>query len=281
MGNDKDLLNSQEIDTDEYMQQMEVCSPLMDIPVQSAIQVLQLPSGSRGLDAGCGIGLHIPFFANIIGPTGHVTGLDICPEFLIRASEITQKAGLSERVAFQEGDVRKLPFSDNTFNWAWSANCVGYGLIEPEPSLRELIRVVKPQGTVAILIWSSEQLLPGYPLLEARLRATTSGIAPFIKDKNPKLHFLRALGWFHGLGLKEPIAQTFAGSAHAPLTNDIREALRALIEMRWPSVQRELTPEDWAQYQRLCQRESPDYILNLPDYYAFFTYSLFRGRVVK
>jgi len=281
MGNDEDLLNPQELDTNKYIQQMEVTSPLMDIPVQSAIKALQLSSGSRGLDAGCGIGLHVPFFADIVGPAGHVTGLDICPKFLMRASEITQKAGLSQRVAFQEGDVRKLPFNDNTFDWAWSANCVGYGLIEPEPSLRELARVVKPLGTVAILSWSSEQLLPGYPLLEARLRATSSGIAPFIKDKNPKLHFLRALGWFHALGLKEPTAQTFAGSAHAPLSNDIREALSALIEMRWPNVQRELTPEDWAQYQRLCQPESPDYILNSPDYYAFFTYSMFHGRVVK
>ena len=33
------------------------------------------------------------------------------------------------------------------------------------------------QGRVAILAWSSEQLLPGYPLLEARLRATTAGLA--------------------------------------------------------------------------------------------------------
>lgn len=148
MGNDEDLLNPQETDTDKYMQQMEVTSPLMDIPVQSAIKALQLPSGSRGLDAGCGIGLHVPFFAKIVGPAGHVTGLDICPKFLKRASEIIKKAGLSQHDAFQEGDVRKLPFNDNTFDWAWSANCVGYGLIEPEPSLRELARVVKPQGQV-------------------------------------------------------------------------------------------------------------------------------------
>ena len=50
MGNDKNLRNPQEIDTDEYMQLMEVTSPLLDIPVESAIKALQLPSGSRGLD---------------------------------------------------------------------------------------------------------------------------------------------------------------------------------------------------------------------------------------
>jgi demethylmenaquinone methyltransferase/2-methoxy-6-polyprenyl-1,4-benzoquinol methylase len=36
---------------------------------------------------------------------------------------------------------------------------------------------------------------------------------------------------------------------------------------------------DRAEYQRLCKPESPDFILNLADYYAFFTYSMFRGVV--
>lgn len=281
MKNDKDHMVPQEPDTKTYMQQLAVTSPLMEPVVRSAIQALRLPLGSRGLDAGCGIGLQVLLLADAVGSIGHVTGLDIRPEFLVRAMEIVRDAGLSDRIAFQEGDVRTLPFDDDTFDWVWSANCVGYGLIEPEPSLRELVRVVKPKGRVAILIWSSEQLLPGYPILEARLRATSSGIAPFTKDKEPKLHFLRALGWFYGVGLKEPSAETFAGSARAPLSNDIRQALSALIAMRWPDVQSELSEEDWIEYQRLCLPESPDFILNLPDYYAFFTYSMFHGRVTK
>nr|QNO48966.1 hypothetical protein OEPDFBKK_00042 [Methanosarcinales archaeon ANME-2c ERB4] len=32
-------------------------------------------------------------------------------------------------------------------------------------------------------------------------------------------------------------------------------------------------------YQRLCLAESPEFILDLPDYYAFYTYSMFQGRV--
>jgi demethylmenaquinone methyltransferase/2-methoxy-6-polyprenyl-1,4-benzoquinol methylase len=53
----------------------------------------------------------------------------------------------------------------------------------------------------------------------------------------------------------------------------------ALLEMRWPGVQSEVSQEDWAEFQRLCQPESPDFILDLPDYYAFFTYSMFQGKV--
>ena len=75
------------------------------------------------------------------------------------------------------------------------------------------------------------------------------------------------------------MARTFAGGAYAPLSDDFRNALIALFEMRWPSVESELTPEDWSEYQRLCLPESPEFIIDHPDYYAFFTCSIFCGKV--
>jgi demethylmenaquinone methyltransferase/2-methoxy-6-polyprenyl-1,4-benzoquinol methylase len=158
-------------------------------------------------------------------------------------------------------------------------DCVGYAPIEPLPLIRELKRVVKPGGKVAVLAWSSQQLLPGYPSLEARINATSAGIAPFVKGKSPEKHFLRALGWFRDAGLEALTAQTFVGAVHAPLSDNVRAELLSLFQMRWPGVQSELIPEDWAEFQRLCQPESPDFILNLPDYFAFFTYSVFSGIV--
>ncbi len=269
-------------DTDAYLQSLVVTNPLVQPIHRSAIQALQLPFGSRGLDAGCGIGLQALLLAEAVGPAGYVTGLDLSPEFLVYAGEIVERAALSERISLQEGDVRELPFDDETFDWAWSADCVGYGpQLEPLPLVKELARVVKPGGTVAILAWSSQMLLPGFPLLEARLNATSSGIAPFTRGSRPESHFLRGLGWFRDAGLKELSIQTFAAGAHAPLSGELRRALMALLQMRWPGVESELSREDRVEYRRLCLPESPDLILNHPDYYAFFTYSMFRGRVAK
>jgi demethylmenaquinone methyltransferase/2-methoxy-6-polyprenyl-1,4-benzoquinol methylase len=258
---------------------LRVFNPLRDSILRSAVGALQLPSGSRGLDAGCGAGHPALLLAEAVGRDGHVTGLDVSPGLLAHAEKIVEEAGLSERVSFRQGDVSEIPFDDDTFDWAWSADCVGYAPLDPLPLVKELVRVVRPGGPVAILAWSSERLLPGHPLLEARLGATTAGIAPFLEGKRPELHFLRALGWFREAGLEQAEARTLVGDAQAPLTDELRSGLTALFEMRWPGVESELTVEDRAEYRRLCLPQSPDFVLDRPDYYAFFTYSMFWGRV--
>lgn len=249
--------------------------PILD----SAIRALKFSPGSRGLDVGCGIGSQTLALANAVQPGGHVTGLDISPTAIAFARESAEDSELAHYVCFQEGDMHDLPFERDSFDWVWSMDCVGYAPLEPLPLIRELIRVVKPGGIIAILAWSSQQFLPGYPSLEARISGTTSGIAPFVEGKSPHKHFSRALGWFRDAGREAPMALTFAGSVHAPLIDKVRSELLALFQMRWPAVQSELNPEDWAVFQRLCEPGSPDFILDEPDYYGFFTYSLMRGMV--
>ena len=266
-------------DTENVVETALLSQPLREPALRSAIKDLQLPSGSRGLDAGCGIGLQTVLLAEYVGSGGFITGLDMSQETIGYANDIVKKAGMSGRIAFREGDLNIIPFNDNTFDWAWSADCVGYIPADPLPMLKELARVVKPGGMVAIIAWSSEKLLPGYPLLEARLNATTSGMAPFLKGKNPELHFLRSLGWFDKAGFVDISARTFSGQIYAPLTDDIYNALVALFRMRWPGAESELAEEDRKEFLRLCHPESKDFILRHQDYYAFFTYSMFHGRV--
>ncbi|MBM4464163.1 MAG: class I SAM-dependent methyltransferase [Chloroflexi bacterium] len=250
--------------------------------IRSAIRALQLPSGSRGLDAGCGIGTHTLWLAEAVSPDGHVTGVDISPECLARAEEIVGSSELAEAVSFQYGDMNDLPFEDDAFDWVWNVDTLWpVGGKDPRPLVNELVRVVKPGGTLAILFWSSQRLLPGYPLLEARLNATLAASFPYTDDTKPELHILRALGWLQEAGLGEPRVRTFVADVQAPLDGAARNALTASFQMLWGKAESEVTPDDWAEFRRLCQPESPDFILNLPDYYAFITYSLFYGKVPK
>jgi demethylmenaquinone methyltransferase/2-methoxy-6-polyprenyl-1,4-benzoquinol methylase len=266
-------------DTEQYMRQLLVSDPLRAPVIRAVIQELWLPSGSSGLDAGCGIGLQAVLLAEAVGPDGHVTGLDISPEFLDRAQQIVERAGLSQRIAFKQGDVNALPFDNNSFDWLWSADFICYRAENPLRIMKEITRVVKPGGKIAVLVWSSQQLLPGYPRLEARMNATSAGTAPFESGMKPETHFLRALGWFRETGLEDTTVKTFVGDVHAPLSAEAREALTVFFPMRWEKAESELSREDWAEYQRLCCSDSPDFILSLPDYYAFFTYSVFCGKV--
>jgi len=253
--------------------------PLREPLLRSAIASLQLPRGSHGLDAGCGIGLPALLLAEVVGADGQITGVDTLPEVLAVGRQTAEQAGYGDRITFCEGDVSRLPFEDDSFDWAWSADCIGYPVGELRPQLMDLARVVRPGGCVIVLGWSSQQVLPGYPLLEARLNATCSGYLPYLRGKSPELHFLRALREFRQAGLRDVRARTFVGDVQAPLSGGQRIALASLFEMLWGQPQPEVIAEDWLAYQRLCTPGSTDFILDGDDYYAFFTYSMFRGNV--
>lgn len=267
--------------TDLYIQRLLESNPLREPLFRRIIQDLRLPVGSRGLDAGCGIGLQTFPLLKAIEPNGHVTGLDILPELLAYGIALVAKTGLANHITFREGDVSHLPFDDNLFDWVWSADCIGYPAGELAPLLNELIRVVKPGGSINLLGWSSQQLLPGHPLLEAQLNATCSGYLPFLKDKDPETNFMRAPHWFHHVDLKDIQARTFVSDIHAPLDNPLRVALTSLFDMLWGTPQPDVSAEDWKEYQRLCKPESTDFILDIPDYYGFFTYTVFHSKVTK
>jgi demethylmenaquinone methyltransferase/2-methoxy-6-polyprenyl-1,4-benzoquinol methylase len=254
--------------------------------VRSAIAALELPVKSRGFDAGCGIGTHTLWLAEAISPGGQVIGVDRSAECLTRAERAAGHSGCADRVSFRHGDLLALPFDAAAFDWAWSADTLWVGCEKVgapgervSPILKELVRVVRPGGTVALLFWSSQKLLPGYPLLEARLNATRAANYPYTDRTAPELHILRALGWLRRTGLQGLRVHTAVADVYAPLDDAARKALTGSFQMLWGRAEAEASPEDWVAFQRLCQPGSPGFILDLPDYYAFITYSLFYGQV--
>ncbi len=93
--------------------------------------------------------------------------------------------------------------------------------------------------------------------------------SPIYEGKTRRLNYLRALHSFHEAGLEEVRAQTFVGDVQTPLSRGERTAIASLFEMLWGQPQPDVTPEDRQEYLRLCTPGSPDFILDIPDYYAF------------
>lgn len=268
-------------DASQTIQRLLRAEPLREPLLREVIAALRLPPGSAGLDAGCGIGLQALLLAEAVGPQGRVTGVDVAPELLAYGRDRARQRGSTGSVTLVEGDVAGLPFDDDQFDWAWSADCIGYPAGEPAPALRELARVVRPGGRVVLLGWSAQQVLPGHALLEARLNATCSAYRPFLSAQPPERHFARAGRWLRAAGLAAVRAQTFVGTVQSPLSAGERLALLDLFAMLWGQPQPEVSAQDWEDSQRLCRPESAECILDIADYYAFFTYTLFQGEVVK
>jgi SAM-dependent methyltransferase len=108
--------------------------------------------------------------------------VDIRPEFVDHARAVAAAKGMADRVTFEEGDFAdRLAFDNGTFDWVWSSDCLGF-----HPLPNEVTRVIKPGGSLNIIFWSSEQLLPGYPLLESKLKMTSRGLAPFGVESHPR-----------------------------------------------------------------------------------------------
>lgn len=262
-----------------YARALDVFDPLRRATIGKAIEALDLPPDGRGLDVGCGIGLQDVQILQVLGEDASMVGLDNSEELLDIAKLAVKGAGLAGRTEFVAGDLYDLPFEDGAFDWSWSCDCVGYGTDAPAVALGQMARVVRPGGKVAIASWSSQNILPGHPELEARLDDTAAGIAPFRRGMSPEQHQMMALSWFRELGLENASARSFVGEAQSPLTDRERDALVCLFGMRWPGADSEVRAPEWEEFLELTTPGSPGFILARDDYYAFFTYTMFSGTV--
>ncbi|HEY7857911.1 MAG TPA: class I SAM-dependent methyltransferase [Candidatus Nanopelagicales bacterium] len=103
---------------------------------------LDLGSGSRLLDVGCGIGGP----ARVAGARGsQVTGIDLTPEFVATATALTDRVRLSGRVTFETTSAESLRFADGSFDRAMMIH-VGMNLPDKSATFAEVRRVLRTGG---------------------------------------------------------------------------------------------------------------------------------------
>ena len=108
----------------------------------------ELRRGETVLDLGSGGGIDVLLSAKRVGPTGKAYGLDMTEEMLALARENQRKAGVSN-VEFLKGTIEEIPLPDNSVDVVIS-NCVINLSADKDRVLREIFRVLRPGGRVAV-----------------------------------------------------------------------------------------------------------------------------------
>jgi demethylmenaquinone methyltransferase/2-methoxy-6-polyprenyl-1,4-benzoquinol methylase len=139
--------------------------------VAKDLAVILANDKARVLDVACGTGdLSLTLFEN---GKAQITGVDFCRPMLALAA--TKAARSSSRVPFVEGDALALPFGDCSFE----AATIAFGLrnlASVEAGFRELLRVLKPGGRLAVLEFSK----PKTPLLRSFFKLYFTRLLPLL-----------------------------------------------------------------------------------------------------
>lgn len=111
----------------------------------AAVGELGLREGNRVLDAGCGTGRALPPLRAAVGPSGVVVAADLTPAMLAAAV----RAGRHRDGQLLLADVTALPLRTESLDAVLGAGLIAH-LPNPAENLRELARVVRPGGTLAL-----------------------------------------------------------------------------------------------------------------------------------
>jgi SAM-dependent methyltransferase len=117
-------------------------------------RLTDLARGTELLSVACGKGVALEFFVREYGVTG--TGVDEDPNLVSQAEAHFKKAELAREATFQSAPPSDLPFRDQTFDVVVGE--VGLAAsVDPDPAIRELVRVTRPGGRVALvqLVWQA------------------------------------------------------------------------------------------------------------------------------
>ncbi|MFJ3221977.1 class I SAM-dependent methyltransferase [Streptomyces sp. NPDC086783] len=145
----------------------------------AAVAELGLREGDRVLDAGCGTGRALPPLRAAVGASGVVIGADLTPAMLTAAV----RAGRDRDGCLLLADVTALPLRTESLDAVFGAGLVSH-LPDPVENLRELARVVRPGGLLALFhpigraalaARQGRQITPDDLRAEGNLRALLAG----------------------------------------------------------------------------------------------------------
>jgi ubiquinone/menaquinone biosynthesis C-methylase UbiE len=183
------------------------------------VERLDLTPGAAVLDVGCGAGASALPAAERVGPRGRVIGVDLAERLLVIARQKAARLGL-DNIEFRAGDMEQLGYPDGQFDAVVSVFSIFF-VPDMVRQARELWRMVRPGGVLAITTWGPRMMEPGtthwWSAVRERRPDLVPAVSPWARITEPES--------LDGLLLE-------AGIADAEIVAE-------------PSRQRLRSPEDW------------------------------------
>ncbi len=131
----------------------------MFLPLTRAlIEQARIAPGQSVLDVAGGSGEPSLTIAEAVGPSGFVMCTDAIAEMVAVAEREALERGL-KNMQFRQCTADSLPFADESFDVAVSRLGVMF-FPDPVAAVREMLRVIKPGGRVALAVWGKSELNP-------------------------------------------------------------------------------------------------------------------------
>ncbi len=174
-------------------------APMLSLWTQDLFEKTALGAGDEVLDIACGTGIVARLAAEKLGTDGSITGVDVDSEMLATARSVSAHDGVT--AAWREANATNLPFEDHSFDVIFCQQGLQF-IDDPAKALRQMHRVLRRGGRLALSVWGPLEQSPGYEALgkalEKHIGESQAGVnaVPFSMGEEESLRRLLEDGGF-------------------------------------------------------------------------------------
>jgi ubiquinone/menaquinone biosynthesis C-methylase UbiE len=160
---DQEVLNAWRNSAPFWEKHREIIRQMFAPLTQALVEEAQIASGHSVLDVATGPGEPALAIAAVVGPEGRVAGIDPAPEMVNAARRAADHLGI-KNAKFEVASADHLPFASDNFDAVVSRFGVMF-FPSPVDGVREMLRVLRPGRTLALVAWHSADKNPFHYVL--------------------------------------------------------------------------------------------------------------------